>query len=250
MYFNLYILFITISIFCLILIRLTAFYYRQQRESIEILKSKVIESIESDRKRIANDLHDSCGNILVEFAFQISSLKQQFLSHPNLTFRLDELTVKIQKLNQEIINSIENIYPKELLENRWEEAILNLVYRFKLNGKGVVCDIQKCSNLPTSTQLQSFRIIQELITNIFKHAFPDHLTVQIFESQGFVFVIFVYNESVKLDFKSQNSKSRGIDSINDRLAEIKGVLEGPLNIGSRSETDLFELTLTFPVKND
>ncbi len=247
MYFSLFILLLSITTVCLLSISLTVKFYHKERKSYQTFQINVLKKIEEDRKRIANDLHDSCGNILTEFSFQVNDLKNKFRENNLLHESFHELNKKIQRLNNELINNIENIYPKELLMNKWEEAIENLAFRFKLDGKFIICDIQKCSKTTLETQLQSFRIIQELISNIFKHSFPRQLTLQIFEENNHIVIVFLFDNDSTNKFKSLFSFNRGELSIQNRLTSIQGSIKGPNKIQSSNESQLYEIILTFPI---
>jgi signal transduction histidine kinase len=247
MYFSLFILLFSITIICLLSITLTVRFYNKEKKSYQTFQIEVLKKIEEDRKRIANDLHDSCGNILTEFSFQVNDMKNKFRKNNLLNKSFSELSKKIHRLNNELINNIENIHPKELLIDKWEAAIENLAFRFKLDGRFIICDIQKCSKTTLETQLQSYRIIQELISNIFKHSFPQQLTLQIFEENNHIVVVFLFNKDSSNKFNTLYSFSRGELSIQNRLTSINGSIKGPNKIQLSSKTQLFELILTFPI---
>ena len=247
MYFSLFILLFSITTICLLSITLMVKFYTKEKKSYLTHQAEILEKIEQDRKRIANDLHDSCGNILTEFSFQVNDLKNMYTDNQLLNKSFSELSYKIQNLNNELINNIENIYPKELLIGQWEEAIKNLAYRFTLNGKIINCDIQECAKTTLEVQLQSYRIIQELITNIYKHSYPNLLTLQIFEKQKSIFVIFLFDNGSKNNFNSLLSFGRGKFSLKDRLNSIGGKIKGPIINSLANGTQLFELTLSFPI---
>lgn len=247
MYFSLFILLFSITTICFVSIILTLKFYNNKKKSYQTHQAEILEKIEEDRKRIANDLHDSCGNILTEFSFQVNDLKNIYSDNQLLNKSFSELIYKIQNLNNELINNIENIYPTELLTGQWEEAIKNLAFRFKLEEKIINCDIQECSKTSLEVQLQSYRIIQELITNIYKHSYPNLLTVQIFEEKNSIFVIFLFDKGIKNNFNSLLSFGRGKFSMKNRLNSINGTLKGPIKISLPNENQLFELTLTFPI---
>lgn len=175
------------------------------------MRVNAFDAIELERKRIANELHDISAFSLLKIKQNIS--KGQHLSVNDLG---NELMNSIHLFQDEINFSIENLYPRDLLINDWESSIKNLCQSFD----GIVyveCAIQVSAKLENTVAIQFYRIIQEHLTNIVKHAGPSFVQIFIDEIEKEIFVEFLYPKSeARILNKPKVGKGRGKLILNER----------------------------------
>jgi signal transduction histidine kinase len=75
---------------------------------------------------------------------------------------------------QRVRNICDNLIPPDFQRRRFDDALRNLCYNFE-QRTGIECQLVIQDNLPYGsfdgdTQLQSFRVVQECLSNIEKHA--------------------------------------------------------------------------------
>lgn len=243
MYFSIFIVVFCISFLAIISMYLMYRFYQNEKQATLKMKANAIYLIEEEKRRIANDLHDSCSSVLVNFNFKINQLKALHQFNESLVQSLEEMNLNLMLLNQELIDNIENIYPKELLLGSWEDAIINQAQRFSSLGQIVECDIGEVPRFSTNLQLQTFRIIQELITNICKHGNTNYTLLQIFTNENLVNVCLMYDSVSKKWYNHLISYARGSASIKGRLELIGGNIVGPRKLHG----SLNEIIFTFPI---
>lgn len=151
----------------------------QDEKQGELLKA-VFETQESERKRLAEDLHDSVGQVLSAIKLNLHRLDKGPLSdiaQPVLadTRRLaDECIVEIR-------NIIHNILPPVLIDYGLLEALESLCAKIEQNT-GVKVELKKNLSeirFEPAIELAFYRIAQELFSNAIKHsqATVIHLTL-------------------------------------------------------------------------
>ena len=150
----------------------------QIQKTDKILKEQELASIdamlagqEKERQRLANDLHDSLGGTLATVKLHFDHLK----SNPNHK-DADILYTKTDELLQEAYQKVRTIAHEKnsgvMANQGLLPAIKNLAKKVSY-GNHLTIDIQDYGleqRLDNHIEITIFRIIQELITNIIKHA--------------------------------------------------------------------------------
>ena len=137
------------------------------------LLTRVVEAQEDERQRIASDLHDSVAQWLVSASYQaqvclvlLDQHKEEEL-HNDLTVIEETLRDSIKELRQVLAG----LRPPALEELGLAHAIRQDMER--LTAEGVSCSLEvdgSAVRLPASVEITAFRIAQETLTNVSKHA--------------------------------------------------------------------------------
>jgi len=246
-YFNYFFLLFLLAFISMISINFMLFYYKKQKKSAIKIKATILKSIEQEREKISNDLHDAASSLIAEFTSKLLEIKASENLNTQSLEKIDHLHNRIQDYNKELSHNIEDIYPKELLLNNWAEAIQSMAFRFQTNSCKIVCDFNPLPNFKNEIQIQSYRAIQEILTNIVKHNNPISITIQCYSEKNRIHVYFVYQ------FKKANalnllSLGRGTAVLNNRLKFIKGELNIPQKISEQETFFEYETELKFTCK--
>jgi signal transduction histidine kinase len=181
---NIYLLiFFSIFLTCLFLL---IFYYRRkqaqikQAQAFEKLKA-VYEAQESERTRIAQDLHDNMGAYTTSILAQIDMMEQATFSDSpdrltNLRYDAEHImstlreTIWILKTKQISVSGFFDLIKSYV--NKQLRVNLNYNVQFKEN-------IENDRILSASTSLHLFRIVQEATQNCIKHAEANAVSYQL-----------------------------------------------------------------------
>ncbi|NVZ99186.1 PAS domain S-box protein [Pseudomonas gingeri] len=127
---------------------------------------------EEERKRIAREIHDELGQQLTVLRMGISLLRLQFGSdHPLLVERVQALMVRVDETIQVVRNVATSLRPSAL-DMGLTSALEWLVSEFSQNT-GVPCRLRAPSarlELDDERATAIFRVIQECLTNVARHA--------------------------------------------------------------------------------
>jgi PAS domain S-box-containing protein len=146
---------------------------KRLREEREQFTKKLLEVQEEERKRISRELHDDTAQYLSLLTLEISSLieKERVLGSPNVP-QMEMFLNTAEKALQEVRRFSHELRPNVLEEVGLASAIELIINEF--NG---ICGAQvdfSCSGSETrlseENELALFRITQEALNNIRKHA--------------------------------------------------------------------------------
>ena len=154
---------------------------KKAEESITRLSRKLITAAEEERKKLALDLHDECSQHLTELQFGIESL---LLLPPH---QIEEKQIKlagIQELLQQFGDQIRNfssgLRPDMLDDLGIVPTLQWYVSEVALNAPDVRIDFEAIGlqkRLPSSVELVLYRVCQESLTNVMKHAHADQVKI-------------------------------------------------------------------------
>ncbi|MBK8502719.1 MAG: sensor histidine kinase [Saprospiraceae bacterium] len=209
---------------------------REQDQLIEKQKIKDIEAEnkilqmnamlrgeEAERLRIAKDLHDGLGALLATVKFHFASVQKkiQVLSDLKLYQKANQL---LDNACSEVRRIAHNMMPDALSKLGLIQALEDLVEALRLEGYKVTVEtINMDQQLPEEVELMVYRIVQELINNISKHAKADTIIVQlsIHDQQ---LTISVEDDGCGFDI-NRTTDGIGLKNLRSRVAYLGGILE-------------------------
>ena len=208
---------------------------RKEAQLIEInsklsqLSVKMIDAQEDERRRIARDLHDQVGQILTALKLQLASLaRRPRIDNPAVAFATPiDLAEEALRHTRDLSASL---HP-HLLDDLGIEPALNwLIDRFIRPSVPQVelrCRLDPARG-PAASELVAFRVVQEALTNVVRHAGATRAGVML-ESANGQLTIEVIDDGVGFDaglswFDLQRTTSLGVTSMRDRVQEIGGDL--------------------------
>ena len=188
--------------------------------------SSMIGGQEAERKRIAQDLHDGLGGLLSSVKAQINLIQ----------FRVDtlasgELYTKantlIDNASSELRRIAYNMMPSSLSRLGLASALEDLAASVQSDHR-LTTHLQLFGmkdRLHETVEIMIYRIIQELLNNIVKHAAASEVLIQINQIDHELFLI-VEDDGIGIDpGKLQDSKGIGMKSIESRVKFLNGTLD-------------------------
>jgi two-component system NarL family sensor kinase len=132
---------------------------------------------ETERRRIASELHDGLGQMLTVLTMELRSAKIVALSCnplvPALGLALERAYASARQAIDELRRSVMNLYPS-MLDDLGIVASLSAVLReareadprLRIDADITVSDAQ----VPAALRIVAFRVVQEAVNNVLKHA--------------------------------------------------------------------------------
>lgn len=195
------------------------------RDLENTLKIETMQSMlagqESERQRVAQDLHDSVGGLLAAAKIQLESMTAKKPQRSE-----DEDWVKIRALLDETVaetrHIARNMQPSALMEFGLVTALRDLTAR--VHGKGVphitFQHFGTFEGIDQAVALNCYRIIQELVQNSLKHARASEILVQITRTDNQL-ALLVEDDGTGFDPESVK-KGMGTDNLTRRAQFLKG----------------------------
>lgn len=215
---------------------LSAFFYNQRRKIKEELIKKTIFSEnqnkhfeafingqEQERKRIASDLHDGLAQNLVMLRMGISNLE---MPDPEQQDKLIHYSNEIDRMIEETRKISHNMMPDVLVDLGLEKALKSLINEINSNHPSL--HIQLLVTEPFKTpvsriEIQLYRVIQELLNNILKHAEASSCEI-ILSSTDTEVKAMVKDNGKGFDVNSKK-KGIGLQNIYSRVNSLNGVVD-------------------------
>lgn len=154
---------------------------RNLRQEIQIASLQaMVNGEEKERSRIARELHDGIGGTLGAIRTRVSAMVRKYkTAHTNDDFT--ELMQMLEEASADLRKTAHNLMPEILLQEGLAKASLLFCERVH-KGHSLQINTEiwgKVRRLPGDVELTTYRIIQELIHNILKHAGASQALVQI-----------------------------------------------------------------------
>jgi PAS domain S-box-containing protein len=202
---------------------------KDAEESLKQAAWRIIEAQEAERKRIACGLHDSVSQLLSSAKFQLASASERIQIGTQRSYReLEDSRMLIEKAVQEIRRIIRNLRPAVLDNLGLLPALRTLCEEFR-ERTSVKLDFRwmpELTRLAPQVELALFRIVQEALNNIEKHARATSVTVSLVQKEAAVWVK-VKDNGIGFDYlaalrKSNGCSGFGLHTMMDRTASIGG----------------------------
>ncbi|MEM7185675.1 MAG: sensor histidine kinase [Bacteroidota bacterium] len=211
-----YISLVLITLFALILLYRNRMRIKSKKILQEQYSQELLVSQEEERKRISKDLHDGLGQRLL-------------LIKNNVVNTKDEDTKKLVETAIDEVRSISrNLHPFQLQELGITKAIEYTVNQIDENTSLFISsEIDNIDNIFTKKQeVNLFRIIQEALSNVIKHAGAEAGKVVV-KRHPFMINVSIRDNGVGFDFteKYQNVKSLGLKTLLERTKFLNGQMK-------------------------
>ncbi len=201
---------------------------QQRTTSLARLATQLQQVRETERAHIARELHDELGSLLTAAKLDAARLKSRIAQMPEAIQRLTHLT---ELLNDGIAlkrRIIEDLRPSSL-SNLGLVASLEILGREFAENAPVTVNLElEPVALSEESQLTVYRMVQESLTNIAKHASAEKATVTLSSEDGQV-IVEVTDDGVGFHVDRLGFASQGLAGMQHRV-EASG---GRLNIDSR-----------------
>ena len=208
--------------------------YRLNQE-IQIQEQKkieaVIESQEKERKRIAEELHDSVGQMLALVKLNLSRVETTNEdSNPDNNTLIRQTSTLLDESIDEVRTISHNLMPPDLKSKRLTEIAENLLTRNGLKYQFQAYGIS--DDLTEAIKFTLYRIIQEIIHNIIKHASAKQITMSITQTDDGI-NLMVEDDGIGFN-TSLMSSGLGLKNIHSRVKLMNGYfdVDSSLNRGT------------------
>ncbi len=152
---------------------------RAAREQLRALNVRLTETEEAERKRLARELHDQAGQNLTALSINLKILQTQIPSAVDDPELVDQLFTRlldtsnlVNDITTRIRNVMDDLRPPALEEYGLVPALhwYGDEFSTRMNVAVTVHDPEAASRLPSSVEMGLFRIAQEALTNVARHA--------------------------------------------------------------------------------
>lgn len=190
----------------------------------------MIQGEEQERRRMARDLHDGLGGMLAGLKINLSAQLEN-KDQGNLKQPLEKVLGQIDNSVTELRRIAHNMMPVNLLNFGLKIALKDLCETLMTATTRI--DFQSFeinNNIPEQTQINIYRIVQEMLANSIRHAEATNIILQCSQN-GHTFFITQEDNGKGFDVNSIRAESGiGLSNIRNRVGFLKGKMEIKSNI--------------------
>lgn len=205
---------------------------RENTESFRALSARILELQDIERRKIARELHDSVGQFLTGLKMNLNQLSSAKGSTSGSPEWLPETIDMADRAIGEIRTISHLLHPPLLDELGFESAAKWYVEEFaKRSGTKVNMEIGGIvERLPRGIELALFRVLQESLTNVHRHANAQLVEVRVTCADEKVVLEVTDNGKgipphILQQFRAGLAAGIGLSGMRERLIELQGTLE-------------------------
>ena len=204
----------------------------QQQRIRELEKDKQLVAVDSmfkaqeeERSRMARDLHDGLGGMLSGVKLSLGAMKGNIILSEDNTRLFSKVLGQLDHSISEMRRVAHNMMPEALVKLGLQQAIqdycdgLNesIQLHFKVQFHGLE------NRLEAATEIVVYRIVQELLNNVVKHADATIVLVQVMRHENNL-NITIEDNGKGFDVSS-SPKGDGLNNVRSRVDYLKGQLD-------------------------
>jgi PAS domain S-box-containing protein len=218
------------------------FEVNRAHERVRLLSARLLQMQDDERRRIARELHDTAGQILVALNLTLVPVEEELLKdHSGLARQISESLRLVEELSRDLRTMSHLLHPPLLDEAGLLSAVRWYVEGFAKRSK-IEVDLRLDSavgRLAAELETAIFRIVQECLTNIHRHSGSSSASIAISTNRS----------KVTLEIRDQGKgipmplrAGVGIQGMNERVRQLGGELQ------IQSGQDGTRVTATFPIE--
>jgi NarL family two-component system sensor histidine kinase LiaS len=189
-----------------------------------------------ERNRLARDLHDTVKQQTYASRMQLSAARNLFSSNPQASSDHLEAALQLNReTQQELKLIIDELRPAALQGRGLAQALQEYAARWREHtGIQVETLISAERPLPLDVEQVLYRILQEALSNVARHAEANHVKIELDMTPGQV-ILSISDDGRGFDPETVSSHSLGLAGMKSRLAEVGGrlVVESSSGNGSK-----------------
>jgi signal transduction histidine kinase len=185
---------------------------------------RAVEGQELERRRLARELHDETGQALTSILLGLRALEEG---------KSEDLGSALGKLREQVVPTLQDVRrlavelrPTALDDFGLAAALERLSSSFA-EQTGIAVELEsglRDERLPSDVETVLYRIVQEALTNVVKHAQAKHVSIVLRKNQGAVTAV-IEDDGRGLPRDSRGDGGLGLIGMRERVALVNGRLE-------------------------
>ena len=204
---------------------------KRAQEALRIYSQRLIQAQEAEREKIARELHDEIGQVLTAVRINLQSIQRSYGSNESIP-RFDESIAIVDEALGRVRELSIELRPS-LLDDLGLTAALRWYVDHYAQRTGIIAEVVNGSKedgrLPRELETACFRIAQEALTNVARHAQARSVSVQLEHSREKM-LLTVIDDGVGFDIDNlrQNmlaASALGLRGMEERALAVGGYIK-------------------------
>jgi two-component system sensor histidine kinase UhpB len=213
------------------------------------LTQRLFKIQEEERRHIARELHDEFGQWLTAIQLNAQNIANIIgKQSPDINACIVSIVDSAAHIQKDIRDMIYSLWPALLDELGLADSVRELVARWQEHNPNTVCALRlegELDNLGETLNITIYRLVQEALTNVTKHAQANHVAVKLHRKHGGKeqkdhVMITIEDDGKGID-SSVSTTGIGLASMRERALAAGGTFSFhvPPRKGVRLEAQLF-----------
>ena len=199
-----------------------------QKEKQLLAAEAVLQGQTEERSRLAKDLHDGLGSILSGVKYSFTNMKENLIITPDAAKAFERGMGMLDKSIHELRRVAHNMMPEALMKFGLDTALKDFCQSIDLSGAVRLAYSSYNMNetsIPDTRAAAIYRIVQELVNNIIKHAGATTALVQLVRKDD-ALSIAVEDDGKGFDVAAlKDSEGIGYLNLKNRVAWLNGTID-------------------------
>nr|WP_294944939.1 sensor histidine kinase [uncultured Mucilaginibacter sp.] len=198
----------------------------QMLKQQDVLSKAVIDAEEKERQRIAGDLHDGVGQLFSAVKMNLNGIFERVpLARDEDRFLVEKTLALVDESCKEVRSISHQMMPNMLLRSGIASDVKSFIEKIDAESLRVTLDAKGFTDkLESNVEVVLYRVIQETVNNVIKHAKADRLEIKLTRNDTGITAIIAdngigFNTALKGDFEGI-----GLKNIATRIEYLKGTV--------------------------
>lgn len=202
---------------------------QHSREELRFLAGQLLTAQEEERRRIARDLHDDVNQRLAMLTMDLRRIeKDQMGDRSTIMGMISSITGRLTTVSDDVRQLAYRFHPSILDDLGLTKAVRRLVDDFSASTglEAVYVHHDPVTPVPTDLATCVYRIAQESLTNVARHAHASEVEVELICDEGMI-ALSIRDNGVGFDLlrASQERGRLGLLSMKERVRLVGGTLD-------------------------
>ncbi|RMF00638.1 MAG: GAF domain-containing protein, partial [Chloroflexi bacterium] len=194
---------------------------------LEQLSQRLVEVQETERRRIARELHDEAGQALTSLMIGLHVLEKDADNRQSVLARVSELKNLTKNISEDLHRLAMDLRPASLdylgLVATLGQLVTKFNQQYDITAKFEAVGLDQ-ERLPATIETNLYRVVQEALTNVVRHAQATRVDILIERRVGKI-VVVVEDNGKGFDPEEAGRKKRlGLLGIRERVKMLDGTL--------------------------
>jgi len=194
----------------------------QANTELQRSRESLVSAREEERRRLRRDLHDGVGPQLAALMLELETASDLVSDNPEASALIAKLSKRAREIVSDVRHSVHALRPPALDELGLMGALREAALQYGPAGLHVsVENTGELSHLPAAVEVACYRIVQEALANVVRHARANHCSVRIRldEETG---ALIVEVEDDGRGIREDDRAGVGMISMRERTEELGG----------------------------
>ncbi len=207
----------------------------------DLATKAVLTAEENERRRIASDLHDGVGQLFSTVKMNLSGIENQIdFKDESSKSNFQKTIALVDESCKEVRSISHQMAPNVLIKSGLVSAVRDFITKVDERKLKINMEVQGLNErIDSNVEMVLYRVIQETVNNVIKHAKADRLDIQIIKDLEGLSVM-IEDNGIGFDVKNNTKEDGlGLKNIISRITYLKGTVDFDSSMGNGTVVSIF-----------